>query len=118
MKSIQAKKLNLEKSGTSSLNACIHTNELNVDGSEVGSVTLKGTTKQQVVEWSGTGTYNAKELESDCASFSASGIGNIHLNVKEKIQGKMSGIGSGTYNGKHNPEVTVRTTGIGKFRKV
>lgn len=118
LKDIVAKKLNIKKSGGSNVKATIHTDKLDVVNSGSGNTTLDGTTKDQTISLSGSGTCDASNLESNRVDLSVLGSGSVHVDAKESIQGKISGSGSGTYSRAHSPtKVDVRTSGSGTFRK-
>jgi hypothetical protein len=114
---ITTKKLEIQKSGSGNINAHINANIIEIDKVGWGDIILSGTSNQQIIDLSGSGTYNAKKLESDFVQFTKTGSGEIHLNAKEKIEGLLSGSGSGTYNEKHGPEVNVKTYGSARFKK-
>ncbi len=115
MQDINAKELKIKTQ--SNIKAHIETDILDIDQNGNNTITLEGHANHQEIRLKGNIDYQAKDLESNSASFSFFGNGNIHLNAKEEIKGSIYGNASGTYNGKYSPEVNVKTYGLGRFKK-
>jgi len=117
IKNIIARQLEINQSGSATMKAHIHTDKLHIDTHGSGEITLSGNTNDQTIRQSGSGTYNAKELNSKTASFKQSGSGSILLTVIEKITGTRSGAGSVTCNSQYNPETDIKNSGSGSVKK-
>ena len=89
--------------------------QLIIDNSGVGALTIAGTVKEQRVTLSGVGSYDGSALVSERATVAVSGIGNAMVNVRDRLDGTVSGVGGVEYSG--NPEVHSQVSGVGKVRQ-
>jgi hypothetical protein len=106
----------LEVLGTANADATgIETDRLAVTISGAGNVKVGGTADEQEVNISGTGTYLAENLESREVEINVAGAGSAVVNVKEKLDAKISGVGSVEYVG--NPRVQETISGAGQVNK-
>lgn len=89
--------------------------QLRVDHSGVGLLTLAGAVNAQDVTLSGVGGYDGAALMSDRATVTVSGVGNVVVNVGERLDATVSGMGSIAYIG--SPEVHQQIDGLGTIRQ-
>jgi len=85
--------------------------QLTVDHSGVGALTIGGTVNEQRVTLSGAGSYDGAALVSDRATVALSGLGNVVVNVSDRLDASVSGAGSIAYIG--SPELHERVSGVG-----
>lgn len=91
-----------------------HTLEITVSGS--GSFKISGQVDMQTINISGSGDYLAKDLESGECLITVSGSGNATINVRHRIDVKISGSGDVRYIGE--PMVIQIIQGSGSIEKV
>lgn len=109
---VSAQEVKISVSNENSITAHIEADKLHVDAEGTGNIILSGNVTEQILDIRETTTYNGKKLESNYTSFNVSGTGNSYINAKEEIKGKISGVRSVQYNGKHNPKINVKKSGI------
>lgn len=110
--------LSVKSSGNSTITATInHAALLKIVINGHGNITVKGQSDKQEIRMSGTGSYDAKKLESSVAHISLSGVAKMYLNIIQKIKGKISGASSVIYNKKHAPEVNIKNTGAATIKQ-
>jgi len=85
--------------------------ELRVDHSGAGTVTVGGTVREQWVTLSGVGSYEGAALVSERATVELSGIGSAVVQVRDRLDATVSGAGSIAYIG--SPELHERVSGVG-----
>lgn len=112
LQDVSAQEVKISASGGNSITAHIEADKLHVDAGGVGNIILSGNVTEQILDIRDTTTYNGKKLESNCTSFHVSGVGHSYINAKEEIKGRISGVRSVQYNGKHNPKINVKKSGI------
>ena len=93
----------------------ISTDELAVTLSGAGNVKLGGETDSQEINISGSGSYQAEDLESKEVQVDVGGSGSAVVNVSDELDAKVSGIGSVEYIG--DPTVNQDVSGVGAVRK-
>lgn len=76
---------------------------------------IRGTVVEQTVFISGSGDYEASELQSEKASVRISGHGTVKLAVSQALTVAISGYGGVTYRG--NPQVSQSISGSGQVRQ-
>jgi hypothetical protein len=74
-------------------------NEVEVSCSGVGDINISGQTDDASLTCSGVGNILAEDLKALNVKALVSGIGNITCHASEKIEGKVSGVGSLKYAG-------------------
>jgi hypothetical protein len=89
--------------------------QVRVDHSGAGMVTLSGAVVEQDVTLSGAGSYDGAALLSERATVDLSGLGNVVVNVREQLDATVSGMGSIEYIG--SPELHENVTGLGSIRQ-
>jgi len=85
--------------------------QLRVDHSGAGTVTVGGTVREQWVTLSGVGSYEGAALISERATVDLSGIGSAVVQVRDRLDATVSGAGSIAYIG--SPELHERVSGVG-----
>jgi len=80
-----------------------------------GTTSLSGNVKNQELTISGTGEYNAKDLQSNSATVEIDGSGQA-LNVINQLNIIINGSGQVSYLG--NPNIQQQVTGSGTIKKV
>ncbi|NWG17648.1 MAG: DUF2807 domain-containing protein [Chloroflexi bacterium] len=78
-----------------------------------GSVTLAGTADEQDIQVSGSGHYNAQDLDSAIVRAAAGSSGDIRVKVSEHLDATVTGSGSIFYSG--TAQVTSRDDGAGSI---
>lgn len=73
--------------------------QLHTDLSSVGNVTLKGRATRVEIDHSGTGNLNAFELKAVTLSLDCSGVGNVNVYAEKEISIDCSGVGNVNYKG-------------------
>lgn len=84
-----------------------------VDGA--GGATLAGTVGAQTVTISGTGHYDGEDLQSADATVTIGGAGKAVVRVSDRLDARVSGVGSVEYIG--DPQVTQHTSGVGSVEQ-
>jgi hypothetical protein len=92
----------------------IQTDDLKVEISGSGNITLSGSVETQDIILSGSGVYDADEVESNAAFVTISGSGNALLNVQNTLDVTISGSGAVVYSGQ--PTITENITGLGVLK--
>ena len=77
-------------------------NKVTVKCSGVGDIDISGQTDDADLSCSGVGSIQAEDLKALNVKATVSGIGNITCYASEKLEGKVSGVGSLQYGG--NPK--------------
>ena len=118
MDSLDTDKLEIINSGVGGL--FIHkliADEVTAKCSGVGSIDLEGQTVDADLTCSGVGSINAENLKAQNVNGIVSGVGGITCYAKERIDGKVSGVGSLRYGGNPKTKNTKRT-GVGSINEM
>jgi putative autotransporter adhesin-like protein len=106
----------LEVSGSANVEANgISNDRLAVTISGAGNVKTGGEAGKQEINVSGSGHYGAEDLESKEVKIAVLGAGSAIVNVSEKLDAQISGIGSVEYTG--DPTVKQDVSGVGRVSK-
>jgi hypothetical protein len=89
--------------------------QLSVNHSGAGPVTVAGTVVEQRVTLSGAGNYDGAALASARATVDLSGFGSVVVNVSERLDATVSGAGSIAYIG--SPELHEQISGLGSIQQ-
>lgn len=89
--------------------------ELAVTNSGLGTITVDGAVEQQRVRLSGAGSYDGSELASERADITISGLGEVVVRVRERLDANLTGSSSVEYIG--SPEVHKTISGLGAIRQ-
>jgi hypothetical protein len=113
---LKTEALSVELSGAGSLSIGVDVSALMAKVSGAGSLTVSGQADRQEVTLSGVGSYKARQLQSREASVRVSGAGGAEVNVSERLEATINGVGAIRYLG--NPEVREHTPGLGKVSRL
>jgi hypothetical protein len=109
--------LTIASSGAGSIKfGLITAQSLHANVSGLGKCELAGKVKDQNVVISGTGTYNARDLESENTTIIISGAGSSTVWSTSLLDITISGAGNVNYYG--NPIVTKTISGIGSVKNL
>ena len=89
---------------------------LKVQLSGAGLITLEGEAEKQEVNLTGAGSYETFDLESSFCEISISGIGGAEVNVTQRLEARISGMGGIEYMGSPQ-EIRREVSGIGKIKE-
>ncbi len=110
---IHTEDLKIEFEGAGQVNLDLETDRVIAEIDGVGSFWLQGNANYHKVEFSGVGSYEAKNLICKNTIVESDGVGNVEVFASNKFIGHANGIGSVTYYG--NPDdVSIDSSGIGK----
>ncbi len=113
---ISGEYLNISMSGAGALDLELNLNALKLSVSGAGSVDLSGRADEQNISMSGAGGLDAYQLESKVCKIQISGVGSANINVSERLDATVSGVGGISYRG--NPEeVKSDVSGLGSISK-
>ncbi len=76
---------------------------------------MDGKADEQEINILGSGTYQAKDLESKVVKINVAGAGSAIVNVSEELDAEISGVGSVEYIG--DPTVKQDVNGAGQVGK-
>lgn len=85
--------VDLEVSGSGTIDAAFNTNDLYASVSGSGKIILEGTSSTSDMEVSGPGAINAFSLSHQDGNATISGDGNIYINAKRSLNVNISGSG-------------------------
>lgn len=91
----------------------LQADHLAVDISGAGRITLAGTVDSQAVTISGTGNYDAENLQSATADVTVDGAAKAVVRVSTRLNATVDGVGSIQYIG--SPQVTRKINGVGSI---
>ncbi len=86
---------------------------VSLDG--VGSMAIAGNVDVLDLDLSGVGSFNGESLKAKQAKVRNKGVGNVVVNVSEKLDISASGLGAIEYIG--SPQVTESVKGMGEIKK-
>ena len=110
--------LALKNSGASSIRMdSLDTDRIEIINSGVGSIAISGLADNVTLQNSGVGSINAENLKALNVKANVSGVGSITCYASEKIEGKVSGVGSLKYAGKPKHKDNKRT-GVGSISEM
>lgn len=110
--------LALKNSGASSIRMdSLDTDRIEIINSGVGSIAISGLADNVTLQNSGVGSINAENLKALNVKANVSGVGSITCYASERIEGKVSGVGSLKYvgNPKHKNN---KRTGVGSISEM
>jgi len=110
--------LAVKNSGASSIKMeSLDTDKIDITNSGVGSIIISGVADNVKLQNSGVGSINAENLKSLNVYANVSGVGSITCYASEKIEGRVSGVGSLKYAGKPKHKDNKRT-GVGSISEM
>jgi len=108
----------LKNSGASSIEMdSLDTDKIDIVNSGVGSITISGLADDVTLQNSGVGSINAENLKALNVKASVSGVGSISCFASEKIEGRVSGVGSLRYAGNPKQKDNKRS-GVGSISEM
>ena len=95
----------------------LDTDKIQIYNSGVGSITIGGIADDVSLRNSGVGSINAENLKALNVKADVSGVGSITCYASEKIEGRVTGVGSLKYAGnpKHKDN---KRTGVGSISEM
>ena len=106
----------LENSGAASISMdSLDTDRLEIVNSGVGSINISGITDDVEIVNSGVGSINAENLKALNVKAKVSGVGSITCYASERIEGRVSGVGSLKYAGNPKNKDNKRS-GVGSIK--
>ena len=113
-----ADELAVENSGVGSLYLSgLTIGHLEADCSGVGSIELNGMAERAELDCSGVGSIKGEGLKAKSVKAGVSGVGGINCYASERIDGKVSGVGSLKYGGKPQ-EKQLERDGVGDISEL
>jgi hypothetical protein len=110
--------IELRNSGASTVTMDhLDTDKIQIYNSGVGSITIGGIADNVSLRNSGVGSINAENLKALNVSADITGVGSITCYATEKIEGRVSGVGSLKYAGKPKHRDNKRT-GVGSISEM
>ncbi len=114
--SINTNNLEITNSGSGEISvANVEANNLKVTSGGSGEVRTAGRVDSQAVDISGSGRYQAEDLESQEAKVDVKGAGEATVNVTDKLDVRITGSGSVEYVG--DPTISQEILGAGELRR-
>lgn len=107
--------LDIEMSGTGSVNLAVNYPRITSEINGSGTVTLSGETADSKISISGLGNYNAEKLKSETVEIDIAGAGDAIVFASRKLAVDIAGSGNVSYFG--SPEISQSIAGSGKIRK-
>ena len=90
--------------------------ELQIDLAGVGNIRMSGATRNQRVNITGVGAYEARELDSSSAWINLLSVGSATVRVRDRLAANVIGTGCIYYVG--NPTIETSSTGNPCIRKI
>jgi len=110
--------IELRNSGASTITMDhLDTDKIQINNSGVGSITIGGVADDVSLRNSGVGSINAENLKALNVKADVTGVGSITCYASEKIEGRVSGVGSLKYAGKPKHKDNKRT-GVGSISEM
>jgi hypothetical protein len=107
---------NLNTKGVGSVEVTgIQGRKLSVSLDGVGSMTISGRVDVLDLSLSGVGSFQGQELKTNQAKVRNKGVGNAVVNVSERLEASVLGVGSIEYIG--SPQVQESVKGMGSVKK-
>ena len=111
---LRTDKLRLEVSGTGQVKiARLEAKKFEGDVSGTAKLELAGQVADQEVHISGSGTFEAFDLESQTSQIHVSGSGMVHVHAQRRLNVEISGVADVRYLGQ--PELTQHVSGAGRI---
>ena len=114
---IEAGDIDLDVSGSGSMEMDLRAEDVNIDISGSGSVSLNGKGDKIDVDISGSGRVKAEDFVVNICEAQISGSGSCYITANSEIDAQISGSGTIYYHG--NPDrVSSHSSGSGKVKKL
>jgi hypothetical protein len=105
----------LDISGVANIEMNLESESFKLESSGVANIDLLGKTNNTNMHISGVGNIDAKGFSAKNAKVCNSGIGNLTIDVEEKLDAEVSGLGTIYYTG--NPTVNSYVSGLGNIKR-
>ncbi len=113
---IESRDLTLNLGGAGVIDLKLKVDNLNATLSGAGLVKLNGYASNSRISLSGAGGLEGYGLETDACTIDVSGIGGAKINVKNKLDANITGLGGIEYIG--NPkEINKNVSGVGTIKE-
>ena len=112
---IKAESFEIGIAGTADVNLSLDVEKLQTRITGVADLRVDGRAGAHLIRINGVGKVHAYEVETRTIEATISGQGTCEVNVAEKLDIEISGMGTLTYKG--NPAITKKVTGIGSVRQ-
>ena len=112
---INTNNLAVTNRGSGDVAANVDINNLKIAQGGSGEVKMRGKADTQDVNVSGSGTYQAENLQSKEAKIADNGAGEASINASDKLDVRINGSGSVEYIG--NPTITQHINGSGELTR-
>jgi hypothetical protein len=112
-----SEELEVSLSGAGNINMEVDVPKIIGNVSGVGSLYLRGQTKDAVLDMSGAGSAHCFDLMAENTRVDVSGVGSAEVFASVKIDAQVSGVGSVRYKG-NATDVNQHVSGVGSVNKV
>ncbi len=103
--------------GAGAIDLKIMSDKLLVELSGAGVISLAGEVQEQELNLMGAGKLEAFDLDSKDCDVTVGGLGGAEINVTEKLNAKIEGIGSIRYDGQPK-DINTEIKGLGRIKPV
>jgi len=113
---LRVENLKIEFEGAGDVDLELEAEKIIAEIEGVGSFELSGKTIYHKVDFSGVGSYNARDLFSDYTIVDSNGVGNVKVYAAREFIGNANGVGSVDYWGDPDEE-DIHATGVGSVNR-
>ena len=113
---IRTDDLTIEVSGSGNISLNVFANTIDSDISGSGTININGTCQKLTVDIAGSGDFKGLGLNSYKAEVSIAGSGKVSVVALNKLDANVAGSGEISYSGE--PELSVSISGSGKINKI
>jgi hypothetical protein len=103
-------------SGSGDIDFEIVAENIETDVSGLGDINLSGKVDSQRIQISGSGKYDAEELESKYCEVEISGLGSATVNASDDLDIEINGAGNVYYKG--DPHIFQHISGLGRIKSL
>ena len=114
---IEAGDIDLDVSGSGSMEMDLRAEDVNIDISGSGSVSLNGKSDKVDIDISGSGRVKAEEFVVNICEAQISGSGSCYITANKEIDAQISGSGTIYYHGSPD-KISSHSSGSGKVKKL
>jgi hypothetical protein len=114
---IEGGDVDLDVSGSGSIEMDLRAEDVNIDISGSGSVALNGNSDKVDIDISGSGKVKAEEFVVNVCEAQISGSGSCYITANKEIDAQISGSGTIYYHGSPD-RVSSHSSGSGKVKKL
>lgn len=113
---IKSNNFEVRSSGAGEMSLDLDVDDIDISSSGASTLTLSGKAGNQDISLSGAGSIRAYDLEGKSAEVTASGAGDIRINVTGTLNVRSSGASSVRYKGSPDVE-SIKISGAGTVKK-